>query len=255
VPLDPAAEPFLREAVPAVDGRRVGVLLVHGFTGTPYSMVPWGEHLAAHGFGVSVPLLPGHGTTWQDLNRTRWEDWYDEVERAFEKLRADTDRVVLGGLSMGGALTLRLAAERGRDVAGLVLVNPAVQTERRDVLVLPLLKHLVPSLSAIGNDIRKPGVVEHAYTRTPLKATDSMMRGWKRLRADLPRVTAPTLLFRSAVDHVVDGSSARVLRAGLSSRDLTERVLENSYHVATLDNDASSIFEESVSFVRRVTTP
>lgn len=256
MPLDPAAEPFHSEAVPGADaGQRVGVLLVHGFTGTPFSMVPWAEHLTARGFGVSVPLLPGHGTTWQELNRTRWEDWYGEAERAFEKLLTDTDQVVVGGLSMGGALALRLAADRGRDVAGLVLVNPAVQTERKDVLALPLLKHLVPSLSAIGNDIRKPGVEEHAYTRTPLKAADSMMKGWKRLRADLPRVTQPVLLLRSAVDHVVDGSSVRVLRATLSSRDLTERTLENSYHVATLDHDASSLFEESARFVRRVTGP
>jgi carboxylesterase len=256
VHVDPAAEPFHAEAVSAAgDGRRVGVLLVHGFTGTPSSVAPWGRHLAAQGLGVSVPLLPGHGTTWRELNRTRWEDWYGEVEGAFEKLRADTDRVVVGGLSMGGALALRLAARRSRDVAGLVLVNPAVHTERKDVLALPVLKHVVPSFPAIGNDIRKPGVDEHAYSRTPLKAAHSMITGWQRLRADLPRVTQPVLLFRSAVDHVVDASSVRILRATLSSRDLEERVLENSYHVATLDHDASSIFEESASFVRRVTRP
>ena len=256
MPFDPAAEPFLAEPVPAEDdGRRVGVLLLHGLTGMPGSMVPWAEHLAAQGFGVSVPLLPGHGTTWQDLNRTRWEDWYGEAERAFEKLRADTDQVVVGGLSMGGGLALRLAAERGRDVAGLLLVNPAVQTERKDVLALPVLKHLVPSWPGIRDDIRKPGVEEHAYSRTPLKAAHSMIGGWKRLRDDLPRVTQPILLFRSVVDHTVDGSSVRVLRATVSSRDLTERMLENSYHVATLDNDASSVFEESASFVRRVSRP
>ena len=256
MPLHPAAEPFHSEAVPApYDGQRVGVLLLHGFTGTPYSLLPWGRHLAAEGFGVSVPLLPGHGTAWQDLNRTGWDDWSDEAERAFEKLRADTDQVVVGGLSMGGALALRLAADRGRDVAGLVLVNPAVQTERKDVLALPVLKHLVPSWPGIRDDIRKPGVEEHAYPRTPLKAAHSMIRGWRRLRDDLPRVTQPILLFRSVVDHTVDDSSLRVLRATVSSRDLTERMLENSYHVATLDNDASSVFEESASFVRRVTGP
>ena len=156
---------------------------------------------------------------------------------------------------MGGGLALRLAADRGREVAGMMLVNAAVNTERKDVRALPVLKVLVPSLAGITNDIKKPGVVEHGYHRTPLRAAHSMMTGWKSLRADLPKVTQPLLVFRSVVDHVVDPSSAALIRARVSSRDLTERMLENSYHVATLDNDAPIIFEESAQFVRRVTGP
>jgi len=255
VSLVPAVEPFFADAEPGDDGQRVGVLLVHGFTGSPASMVPWGRHLADQGLGVSVPRLPGHGTTWRELNRTGWSDWYGEVDRAFEKLRANNDQVVVGGLSMGGGLALRLAADRGREVAGVVLVNAAVNRDRKDVLVLPVLKGLIPSLPGIINDIKKPGVDEHGYGRTPLKATHSMMEGWKVLREDLPKVTAPLLVFRSRVDHVVDPSSGALIRARVSSRDLTERILENSYHVATLDNDAPVIFEESAEFVRRVTGP
>ncbi len=253
---DPATEPFFADAVPdPKDGQRVGVLLVQGFTGSPASMNPWGRHLAEQGFGVAVPRLPGHGTSWQELNRTRWPDWYGEVERAFEKLRANNDQVVVGGLSMGGALVLQLSANRGREVAGVVVVNPAVSTERKDVLALPVLKHVVPSFPGITDDIKKPDVQEHGYARTPLRAAHSMMLGWKALRPDLPRVTQPLLMFRSAEDHVVDPSSAALIRASVSSRDLTERLLENSYHVATLDNDAPTIFEESAEFVRRVTGP
>jgi carboxylesterase len=256
VPVVPSAEPFFADAVPSSpDGQRVGVLLVQGFTGSPASMVPWGRFLADQGFGVAVPRLPGHGTSWQELNRTRWADWYGEAERAFEKLRANHDQVVVGGLSMGGGLALRLAADHPRDVAGVVVVNPAVSTERKDVLALPVLKHVVRSLPGIANDIKKPGVEEHGYTRTPLRAAHSMMTGLKQLRADLPKVTQPLLLFRSAEDHVVDPSSAAVIRAHVSSRDLTERILENSYHVATLDHDAPTLFEESAQFIRRVTGP
>jgi carboxylesterase len=256
VSLAPTVEPYHAEAVPApLDGRRVGVLLIHGFTASPASMVPWGRYLAGQGFGVAVPLLPGHGTTWQDMNRTGWEDWCGEVERAFEKLRADSDQVVVGGLSMGGGLALRLAADRGREVAGVVLVNPAVNLDRKDLLALPLLKHLVGSFPGITNDIKKPGVEEHGYRRTPLRAAHSMRTGWRTLCEDLPKVTQPLLVFRSTVDHVVDPSSGALIRARVSSRDLTERILENSYHVATLDNDAPIVFEESAQFVRRVTGP
>jgi carboxylesterase len=256
VSIAPSAEPFHADATPnPADGQRVGVLLSQGFTGSPASMVPWGRYLAEQGFGVAVPRLPGHGTTWQELNRTRWADWYGEIERAFEKLRANCDQVVVGGLSMGGSLVLRLAADRGRDVAGIVLVNPAVNIDRKDVLALPVLKHVVPAFPGIANDIKKPGVEEHGYTKTPLKATHSMLTAWKRLREDLPKVTQPVLMFRSTEDHVVDPSSARIITSTISSRDLTERMLENSYHVATLDNDAPAIFEESAQFVRRVTGP
>jgi carboxylesterase len=256
VPLDPSAEPFYADAAPAPeDGQRVGVLLSQGFTGSPASMVPWGRFLAEHGYGVAVPRLPGHGTTVRDLNRTRWADWYGEVERAFEKLRANCDQVVVGGLSMGGGLVLQLAANRGREVAGVMLVNAAVNTDRRDVHLLPVLKWLVPSFPGIADDIKKPGVEEHGYSRTPLKAAASMLLGWKSLRDDLPKVTQPLLVLRSSVDHVVDPSSARIIASTVSSRDVTERVLENSYHVATLDNDAPTIFEESARFVHRVTRP
>lgn len=256
MPVSPHAEPFYADARPApADGQRVGVLLSHGFTGCPASMVPWGSYLAEQGYGVAVPRLPGHGTTWQELNRTGWSDWYGEVERAFDKLLANCDRVVVGGLSMGGGLVLSLAAERGRDVAGVVLVNAAVATERKDVLALPVLKHLIPSMPGVANDIKKPGVEEHGYSRTPLRAAASMMRAWKQVRTDLARVTQPILLFRSVEDHVVDPSSARAILSQVSSRDVTERILENSYHVATLDNDAPLIFEESADFVGRVTGP
>ncbi len=256
MPLAPNAEPFFADATPSEqDGQRIGVLLSHGFTGSPASMVPWGKDLAARGYGVSVPRLPGHGTSWQELNRTGWADWYGEVDRAFDKLLANCDQVVVGGLSMGGGLVLSLAAERGRDVAGVILVNAAVATERKDVLALPVLKHLIPSMPGVANDIKKQGVTEHGYDRTPLKAAASMFHAWKQVRTNLGGVTQPVLLFRSAEDHVVDPSSARAILSQVSSRDVTERILENSYHVATLDNDAPAIFEESAAFVHRVTGP
>lgn len=250
--VDPLAEPFVADGDPASPAGHIGIVLSHGFTGSPASMRPWAAHLAEQGYAVSLPRLPGHGTTWQEMNRTGWADWYAEVERAFLALRDRVDTVVVCGLSMGGALALRLAADHPHDVAGLVLVNPAVDTERKDVTLLPVLKHVLPSMPGIANDIKKPGVQEHGYTRTPLRAADSMFRAYRTLRADLHRVTCPVLVFRSVEDHVVDPSSARAIRSGVRSSDVREELLENSYHVATLDNDAPHIFAGSVAFVERV---
>jgi carboxylesterase len=254
VPVASYAEPFYATAEPDESGRRVGVLLSHGFTGCPASMVPWGKHLAERGFGVSVPRLPGHGTSWQEMNRTGWQDWYGELERALEKLKTEHDHVVVGGLSMGGGLVLKLAADRGREVAGVMLVNAAVASNNKQLLAVPLLKRVIPSMPGIGNDIKKPGQDEHGYDRTPLKALGEMMAGWKAVREDLAKVTQPIIHFRSAEDHVVDPSSSQIIASKVSSRDVQERMLENSYHVATLDNDAPAIFEESVAFIRRVTS-
>ncbi|MDT0201213.1 alpha/beta fold hydrolase [Nocardioides sp. AE5] len=252
--LAPLSIPARPEATRAPT-QRVGVLLSHGFTGSPASMRPWGEFLALQGYAVEVPRLPGHGTTWQEMNDTRWDDWYAEVTRAFDKLLAENDKVVVAGLSMGGALALQLAVDRPDDVAGLLLVNPAVASNNKQLLAVPLVKKVLASMPGIGNDIKKPGVDEGGYDRTPLHALHSMVQAWKPLRADLSRVVAPIRLFRSAVDHVVDPSSARIIAASVSSHEVVERVLRNSYHVATLDNDAPVIFEESLEFIHAVTHP
>ena len=247
-------EPWSAAGVPREhDGLGVGVLVLHGFTGSPASVRPWAEHLNQAGYAVAVPRLPGHGTRWQDLNRTTYADWYAEAESAFEKLASDCDRIVVAGLSMGGCLALDLAERRGRDVTGLVLVNPLVNRDRRDIVLLPLLKHVVPAFPGVSNDIKKVGSDEVAYARTPLRAAHSMFQGIRVVRSRLPEVTQPLLLFRSRTDKVVDPSSGRIIMATVSSRDLEERVLEDSYHVATLDHDAPAVFDGTVEFVRRVT--
>ena len=240
------AEPFNH------DGSDVGVLLCHGFTSTPQSLRPWGEYLAERGQTVRIPLLPGHGTTWQEMNRTRWQDWYSCVDTAFRELHERCERVFVGGLSMGGALALQLAQEHGPRISGLVLVNPAVKFDDPRTRVVPILKHLVGSLEAIGNDVKKEGVTELAYTRTPLKAGHSQLIAWQTVIRDLPEVTQPVLLLRSTQDHVVPASSSALILSRISSRDRTEILLEDSYHVATLDNDAPRIFDESAKFIERI---
>lgn len=252
--IKPTAEPFSASARPELTaGRRIGVLLSHGFTGSPASMRPWAESLAKRGYAVELPLLPGHGTRWQDLNQVGWSHWQTTLTAAFDRLRGENDAVALCGLSLGGALVLRLAADRPREVAGVVVVNPAVNTTRIDVRALPVLRFLVGSFPGITNDIKKPGVEEHGYARTPLKAAYSMMwHGWKPLRSDLAKVTSPLLVFTSVDDHVVDPSSLAIIKGSVSSTELIERRLTDSYHVATLDNDAETIFEESGEFIARV---
>jgi carboxylesterase len=239
------AEPFSFDAGPDA---AAGVVLCHGFTSTPQSMRPWGEYLRAAGLSVRCPRLPGHGTRWPDLNATRWEDWYGELERVFDAMRERHRVMVVMGLSMGGTLTVRLAEQRGADLAGIVLVNPSLATLRRDAPLLGVASRLVASFPGIASDIKKPGAAELAYDRVPLRAAHSLSRLWRITRADLAEVTVPVRLFRSAEDHVVEPLSSELLLAGITSTDVTETLLTDSYHVATLDNDAETVFAASRDF-------
>lgn len=233
----------------------IGVLLCHGLTGTPQSLRPWADHLAAAGYTVRLPLLPGHGTTWQDANRTGFADWLSTVTASLAELSARCRAVVVCGLSMGGTLTLRLAELHPDQISGIVLVNPSILSLRWDMKFLPIIKYIKPSLKGIASDIADPAAGEDGYDRTPLKATDSLRRAWKVVRAGLPSITMPVLLAHSVTDHVVEPENSRVLLATIGSKDLTEVPLERSFHVATLDYDAPEIFRRSVEFIARVTAP
>jgi len=249
----PLDAPFGAAGLPfSADGGPVGAVLSHGFTGMPGSMRPWAEALAAAGLSVRVPLLPGHGTTWRETNRTRWQDWYEALERAFDDLRNGCDRVFVMGLSMGATLALRLAEQRGDDVAGVTVVNPSLFTTRWDAKLLPLVRWFVPSMPPIGNDVKKSGTVEPAYDRMPVKGMYQLTRLWTVTNADLARITQPLLVFTSRDDHVVEPQNSARLMSGAASTDKRQVWLEDSYHVATLDNDLPRIVDETLGFVRRL---
>jgi carboxylesterase len=236
------------------DGGDIGVLLIHGFPGAPGSMADWADHLVAAGYTVRVPLLPGHGTRWQDANRTTFDDWLAAVTVVLQELAATCREVVVCGLSMGGTLTLLLAELYPDAMAGIVLVNPSVLTLRKDAkYLLPALRHLVPAYPGVIGDIAKPDTVEPGYKWVPVKAMYTFSKAWPVVRGDLPRVTVPVLLLHSRVDHLVEPVNAQIVRDEISSTEVTDIVLERSYHVATMDYDAELIFTASVEFIEKVT--
>ncbi len=235
----------------SIDGSDVGVVLCHGYPSTPQSMRGWAEHLAAAGYSVRVPLLPGMGTNWKDLNATGWQDWYGELEVAYEQLARRCRTVFAAGLSMGGLLATKLAQEKPA-LAGLVVVNPIYAHTNPALRILPLLQHVLPSLGGIAGDIKKPGVVELAYDRNPLRSMYSQTRLWRIVVEDLPHLRLPVLLVTSREDHVVPPVSWQTFLKRVGSDDVTHVMLENSYHVATLDNDAELVFTTSEEFFERL---
>ncbi len=224
----------------------VGVVVSHGFTGCTHSVAGWAAALADSGLRVVAPRLSGHGTSWQDLDASNWQEWYSDVAAAYYELALDCRQVFVAGLSMGGALALRLAEMH--DVAGVLLVNPAIASRDTKLKLARWLHWLVPATPGVTSDIKKPGVEELGYRHTSVRAAGEMTQLWSLVRRDLHRISAPTLLFKSTEDHVVDGLSREILTAMLPQLQTVE--LHNSYHVATMDNDAELINTESIRFIR-----
>ncbi|MBB6172537.1 carboxylesterase [Nocardiopsis mwathae] len=240
----PGAEPYHR------GGGGVGVLLCHGFTGTPQSMRPWAEYLAEAGLTVDLPRLPGHGTTWQDMATTTSGDWLGAVEESLVELDAECDRVFVMGMSMGGCLALRLAGMHPDRVSGVVVVNPSLAVEDWKVLFAPYVQRILPVTPGIASDIKKPGAVEIGYDEIPTAAAGTLPKLWRDTRRGLPSITAPILAYRSPEDHVIGPRSLRILTSEAVNARLTVHSLDDSYHVATLDNDADTVFAGSLAFVR-----
>lgn len=231
-------------------GGRSGVLVVHGFTGNPQSMRGLAQALAGAGFSVELPLLPGHGTSVEDMALTRWEDWSAAVEQAYLELASRCDRVVAAGLSMGGTLCLWLAG-RHPELAGVVAVNPAVgmgDAAMRQGLE-DLLAQGVERIPGIGSDVADPEAQELAYEEVPVRCLLSLARAMGDL--DLSEVRCPVLLMNSPQDHVVPPAAAEAVAAGVSG-SVERVVLERSYHVATLDYDRDEVERSAVEFARRV---
>lgn len=242
----------------------VGVVVVHGFTTNPVSTRPLGEAIAAHGYAVEVPRLPGHGTHWRDLARTRYADWRRKVEATFEDLAGRCRAVVLVGHSMGGTISLDIAARRCRSgraepLAGVAVINAQV-LDRTDPLARAnvVLQHLIPAaprhlVRLPPNDIARPGADERAYMMVPAKAGYSVQRELPRVRRSLPDVTVPVLVAWSPQDHTVPPRNSRAIAELVGTGDVDELRLDRCYHVAQLDHEADLLADRIVAFVGRVT--
>ncbi len=239
-PVRVGAEPFTIGEGP------VGILLVHGLTGSPASMRPIGEWLADNGLAVEGVRLPGHGTNLDDLRTRRWTEWTDEAGRGLDELRRRARTVVVFGQSLGGAIVLALAASRPHDVDGIALANPYVFDARH--AFAPIVRWYPRDLRGVANDIALPGRDENADDRIPVAAALQMAALTRLVRAELPTIRQPVVVFQSGTDHVIPKANARKVLAKIGS-ERTELVpCPRSYHVVTLDHDAPVVRERILAF-------
>lgn len=244
-PILPGAEPF------HFDGGSTGILLSHGFTGSPQSMRPLGEYLAQEGgFTVHGPRLPGHGTSPDDMAHTTAADWIAGLEDALMSLRQICERVVVAGLSMGGTLTLYVAAMHPDKVNAIAPINAPVMLGSPDLAGLAFMRPAPPVIPGIGSDIKRPGITELAYPAVPVPAIRQLYALIGVTHDLLPRIACPMTVLQSREDHVVNPANAPLImeRAGTATKDLVW--LDESYHVATLDNDMQRIGDAIIALAR-----
>lgn len=257
VRVNPDSEPF------SLGGGDRGVLLLHGFTGSPFEMRLLGEELARRGFAVEGPRLAGHVGTTRDLARTTWHDWYRSACEGLDRLRARVGNkpVAVAGLSMGGLLTLELARRRGGELAAIAVLAaplwlpPEAEQFARMTARLPLLRAAaLPKLA--GSDIRdremnRRNSRAQGKAMMPLPALASLVELGAYLRDKLGDVTAPTLLAHSERDHTVPFACMDAIAHRLGTDEYGKLILHESFHVITLDVERDRVFERVADWFGR----
>jgi carboxylesterase len=229
---------------------KIGIIFVHGFTGSPISMRPWADYFLSRGYSVSVPLLPGHGTKPGDLNLVKWEQWPAKVEEELDWMHSQGMSVFIFGLSMGGGTTLNVAIKRSSSIKGIVLVNPMIHVKFVPHQLAWVISRFQKMRDSVGDDIKKPGVTEHGYDSLPAVGVYQLLKMLSYTRKRLHDVTVPLMLFHSKEDHTLPVTNTEIIMKGVGSIPKQRIELVNSYHVATLDYDQEIIFENSLIFVQ-----
>jgi len=237
-----------------IKGNKKGVLLLHGFTSGPHEMKPVSEALKNKGYSIFIPLLPGHGSTPEDLLRCTWHDWFVGAKESLFTLRKTCDRIIVIGQSMGGTLALHLAAHY--QVDGVVALAPGLFFKEKMTRLLPFVSRLIRYRKKLkGPDIhdekerinQKP----YSYDRTPLKAAYQLKQMFEHVINDLPEIYAPVLLMHSTQDHVIDYKSSEYIYDKISSAHKKLLTLNKSYHVLTLDLEKDIVIGEIEKFITK----
>lgn len=237
-----------------LSGNEVGVLLLHGFTGAPTEMRPMAEYLAAQGLTVRVPLLPGHGTSEQDLNTKTWTEIVDGARAELEALQQKCSKVFVAGLSMGGLLTLRLG-ETCSGIDGLIPMAAAVYLSDPMRHILPVGRFLLktwPKSSDPANDLEDTSQFDTlwSYDRFPVPAAYQLTRLIKNVRNDLPVIRQPILIVHGKKDKMVPEKAAYTIRDRVSSTDKELVMLAGSGHCLTVDAEREMVWQRAHRFIQ-----
>jgi len=243
----PSAEPFF------FPGGSTGVLLVHGFTGTPKEMGWMGEYLHKRGYSVLGVRLAGHATQIEDLPHLKWPDWLNSVEDGYHILKGMSDKIVIAGLSMGGILSLLFASHF--EVSGVIAMSTlyALPPDPR-MRILRWLWRIYPYVPKGEPDWQDPDPAQAqiAYPKYPTPTILELAALVDQMQTALPKIRVPALLMHSRQDESAAPENMEMIYQYLGSQDKTMLWLENSGHVVVRDAEKERVFLAADEFIRRV---
>lgn len=253
----------------SLDGGEHSVLLIHGLTGSPFELKNLARSLNKAGFTVKGPLLAGHGTELEELAKTRWEDWYGTVHDAVKEMQKNYRTVSVSGLCMGALLGLCLASDPECEISALSLLSTTLFYDGWSLpwyrFLLPI-SYLPPINYFYSYEEREPYGVKNermrrevalslrensiAYDRFPSRCLHELFKVIRRTKRILPDVTVPTLIIHAREDDIVSTRNADYVENRIGSRNVRKIILENSYHMVTLDNEKDFVAEEVTGFFK-----
>jgi len=231
----------------------IGVLLVHGFNGNRQDMAELETFLQACGMFTNNMLLPGHGSHVRELMSLGWEDWTRAVRGELSVLKKHCDVVFLVGHSLGGSLSLHVAAHE--EVAGIVTMCAPLHMHPWTEAAVRFARRVMPLLPTLREDVRDPEArrryPREAYRWTPMSPVESMLQFLPCLRAELPQIRVPALIMTSIHDHVVPARDGREIYQLIGSREKYLVTLHRSFHVIMKDHDRQEVFAKTAAFISR----
>jgi len=233
-------------------GNPIGILMIHGFTGSPVELYPMGEYLAQQGFTVLGVRLAGHGTTPEELAQTGWPDWVASAREGLERLRAGCERVYVVGYSLGGLITLHLASRYFMDGAAL-LATPLYNKDWRQTLV-PLARPFIRFVPTDGPESPDSEVRARfwSYNRWPVSAIHQVLKFMKQTRRELHQVSVPLLILHGDLDQTVPPDCPQEIYDRTASTDKAVMRFANSTHSLPQDHDREQVWQSVSQFIARL---
>lgn len=246
------AEPFLLKPKAGTD-KQIGILLFHGWTSSPYEVKRLGEFLTENGIAVCAPLLPGHGTVMEDLNYVGWKEWAESAEKSYQEFKKESRRIFVGGVSMGGNLAIRLAADYP-EIKGLITMGTPLFLRKFCLRIfLPILERVHPITNKNYSSYRRKEILEHKrhYWSFPTKSVKDAIDGMLDSKKALKSVKCPALIMQSTCDQLLTSRNAKTLFKILKTpKDKKELVwIEDSDHTFIVDIYYKEIFGKIMEFL------
>jgi len=245
-------EPFFLKPK-SKNNKKVGVLLFHGWTSSPYELRKLGNFLEDKGFAVYAPLLSGHGTKWQDLYNVGWKDWEKGAERAYQEISKEYENIFVGGVSMGGNLAIHLAAKHS-EIKGLIMLGTPIRLKKFFLRkFLPVLKIVHPITNKSYSNYARREILDNKrhYWTFPTKSVSDAIDGMYDSKRKLKKVKCHTLVMQSTKDQLLTPINARIIFNLLGTdKDKKELVwIKDSDHTFIVDIYKDQIFEKVYEFI------